>query len=364
MSGKLFTLNTRYYTSVMMTVSANYCRHHNELAKTGKGERMHRQLLETPLIPFTAETAIAFIHAMVKANLSTFLAYAKGDTQTDVMAQLMFGEGVKLTNGIAAWVNDFLTVEEIDDTYLDLDLRLGQHLQRETWAIVDTYDMGHSLSIVVQEDMRIREWNQMKGSRPGIMTPTIDLDLTEMFSYLRAKTNQLLKPVDMQYGKTTVKVAPGEHIDFKPMVLDMLLSRFPFLRKDKQVGSQLDGYAAGTPRNKELLIAAGLTGDGVYTTQLNDQTIRSVNDFVDRLIAPTIESHAILRFMATLDNLTTYTVDITNDERLVVVRREEEATYKVNDDARLAELVESYLRGDRLPPKERDEAERWLLDNQ
>jgi hypothetical protein len=364
MSGKLYCLNTRCYTTVLMMVSANYSRHHNELAKTGKGERMHKQLLETPLIPFDATRAVAFVHAMTKANLSSYLAYSKGDTQSDVMAKLMFGDDTRLTNGTLAWVNDFMTVVEVDDTYLDIDMRLGQFLKRDTWAIVDTYDMGHSLSIVVQEDMRIREWNQMKGSRAGIMTPTIDLDLSEMFSYLRIKTNQLLKPVDMHYGDQIVKVAPGEHIDFKPIVLDMLLSRYPFLRKDGQVGTQTDGYEAGTPKNKELLIAAGLVGDGVYTTQLNDEAIRSVHDYIDRLVTPVVTSYSVMRFMGTLDNLSTYTVEISSDERLVVIRREEEATYKVNDNARITELVESYLRGDRLPPNERDEAERWVMDNQ
>ena len=363
MSGKLYSLNTRCFATVIQSVSNNYAMHHNNLALAGKGEKMHKLLVTRPLVPMDADRALAFVHAMVKTIVSSYLAYAKGDTQSDIMAALLFGEGTKQTAGTDTWVNDFLTVDEIDGIYLDIDAHIGRILkQRETWAIVDVFDMGKSISIVVQEDLRIREWKQMKGY-VGKFTPALELDLSEVISYLRRKTNQTLKPITVLHEGQEFKLPPGDRIDFKPILLEMLLSRYPFLRHDGQLYSSGGTAGAGSPKNVELLVAAGLTNNGEITTHVTDEQIRTVNNFLDRLVAPAVESFAMHRYVSKLDPLYTYTVDINTNEMLVITRQDE-VVYHSNDNARIKELVESYLRGDWLPPKDREEAERYVQENQ
>jgi hypothetical protein len=366
MSGKLFSLNTRCYISLLLTVSANYCKHHNEIAQSGRiTEPFHRTLVTQPLIPFDAQRAIAFIHAMVKADVSSFLAYGKGDTQSDVMAELLFGEGTQLTGGIGQVVDDFMSVEEVDDIYMDIDGQLSRFLERDTWAVVDVYDMGKSVSVVIQEDMRIKEWKQLRGYR-STFTPTLELELSDMFSYLRTKTNQTLKKIEVKKDEATFTVWPGERLDFKPMLLEMLLVRYPNLRTDSQIGASTERTAAGGPRNVEILVAAGLVNNGTQVIDLNDQQIRTVNNFIDRLVTPVVESYAVHRFMQTLDPLTVYTVEITSAEKLVITRQDDDVATvtPADDNVRLKELAESYLRGDFLPTKEREEAERYIQENQ
>jgi hypothetical protein len=364
MSGKLYSLTTRCYTTLLKLVSTNYANHHNALVGTAKAQRMHAALTATPLIPFDDHRAVAFVHALLKANLSTYLAYAEPDTQNDILAKLMFGENVELTVFHTAFVNDFLTVDEIDDLYIDLDLQLSRILERDTWAIVDIIDMGKSLSIVVQEDMRIREWREMKGYSSGGFTPAMELDLSEMFTYLRIKTNQLLRPVTMEMPngqKCTIQV--GDHIEFRSIVLDLLVERFPNLRADNQIGPFTGKKSIGAARNGDLLVAAGLAPAGSFTADVNADQILSVEHFLDRLVEPVVTSHAVKRYVGTLDPLIIYTVAIENDN-ILRITRQEETTVKINPDVQIKELVESYLRGDWLPPKDREKAERWVQENQ
>lgn len=364
MSGKLYSLTTRCYTTLLKLVSTNYANYHNGLVGTAKAERMHAALATTPLIPFDDHRAVAFVHAILKSQISSYLAYAKGDTQTDVLAKLLFGEDVKITAFHCAFVNDFLTVDEIDDMYLDLDMQLSRILNRDTWAIVDVIDMGKSLSIVVQEDLRIREWREMKGWSNGGFTPAMELDLSEMFTYLRIKTNQTLGQVTLKMpDKSAVTVWVGDHIDFRSIVLDMLVERFQFLRTETQVGPYTGKQSTGVPRNIDLLIAAGLAPTGTFTASVSDDQILSVEHFLDRLVEPVVTSHAVKRYVGALDPLIVYTVVIGNDN-ILRITRQEETTVKINPDVQIKELVESYLRGDWLPPKDREKAERWVQENQ
>ncbi|MNF25410.1 hypothetical protein D3C81_199930 [compost metagenome] len=379
MSGKLYSLNTRCYVSLLITVSANYCKHHNDIAKSGRHtEPFHRTLVNQPLIPFDSNRAIAFVHAMVKADVSSFLEYGKGDTQADIMAELLFGEGTSLTKGINQVVDDFMTVQEVDDIYMDIDGQLSRFLERGTWAVVDVYDMGKSVSVVIQEDLRIKEWKQLRGYR-STFTPSLELELSDMFSYLRTKTNQTLKPITVvvppdkpelegeeKKEPVTYTFWPGERLDFAPMVMEMLLIRYPFLRTDSQLGASTARTAAGSPRNVEILVAAGLVNSGTQVLDLNDQQIRTVNNFIDRLVTPVVESYAVHRFMQTLDPKTIYTVEITTGEKLIITRQDDDVatTTPVDDNVRLKELAESLMRGDYLPTKEREEAERYIQENQ
>jgi len=364
MSGKLYSLTTRCYTTLLKLVSTNYANYHNQLVGTPKAERMHAALAMTPLQPMDEHRAVAFVHALLKSQVSAYLAYAKTDTQNDVLAGLLFGPGIRLTPSHYAFVNDFLTVDEIDEMYIELDLQLSRILKRDTWAIVDVIDMGKSLSIVVQEDLRIREWREMKGRSKGSMLPTMELDLSEMFAYLRSRSNQLLGEVTFQApDQTTHSFFVGDELDFRSITLDMLVARFPFLRADSQLGPFTGKQGSGSPRNAELLIAAGLLPAGSYLAEVNDSQILSVEHFLDRLVEPVVESHAVKRYVNTLDPLLIYTVAIGNDNVLRITRQEE-TTVKINPDAQIKELVESYLRGDWLPPKDREKAERWVQDNQ
>ncbi|ARV77207.1 hypothetical protein FDI21_gp036 [Pseudomonas phage Noxifer] len=365
MSGKLYCLNTRCYVSLLKMITMNYARHHNELAHQGKGEKMHAVLAQTPLTPFDDRRAQAFVHALIKSNVSSYLAYSEGDTQSDIMCELLFGDGVVMTNRHLAFVNDFLTVEEIDDLNLELDMHVGRYLERETWAVVDIFDTGNMISLVVQEDMRIREWKEMKGYTVGRFAPAMELDLSEMFAYLRIKTNRLLRPVDvdnLRGEKVTVK-HPGDHIDYRSLVLDMLAAKYPFLRKEGQIGAHTGAMGTGRDRNLDLLVSGGLRAEGEYTLELNDDRILSVDHYLQKLVEPAVNSYSVNRYIKRLDNLNIYTLTIGIDNVLRVVRQEE-TTVKVNDNARIKDLVESYLRNDWLPPKEREEAERWIQENQ
>ncbi|MND92442.1 hypothetical protein D3C80_845970 [compost metagenome] len=113
-------------------------------------------------------------------------------------------------------------------------------------------------------------------------------------------------------------------------------------------------------------MAAGLVNSGTQVLDLNDQQIRTVNNFIDRLVTPVVESYAVHRFMQTLDPKTIYTVEITTGEKLIITRQDDDVatTTPVDDNVRLKELAESLMRGDYLPTKEREEAERYIQENQ
>lgn len=372
MSGKLYSLNTRCYSSVLQMVSANYANHHNNLAMTGKGDKYHSSLIAQPLRPFDAARAVSFTHALVKNIVTSYLAHTATDSQTDVIAELLFGEGTKLTPAISSFVDDFLTVEEIDNLFIDIDQQVAHILKRDTWNIVDTFDMGSTISIVVREDLRIKEWKQMKGY-VGKYSPTLDLDLSEMISYLRSTTNRILKPIivtrvmendpTLKVNIQEFKINVGDRLDFKPMILEILVKRYPFLRLESQLGACVETTVTGNPKNIELLVAAGLRNSGDISSA-NGSDLVTVNDFIDKLLAPVVESYALHHFLKRLDNTQRYEVCINSEEHLTVTLDEDVQLIVPSQDLRMKELAESYLRGDYLPPKDRDAAERYIQENQ
>ncbi|MNJ05163.1 hypothetical protein D3C77_810410 [compost metagenome] len=59
-------------------------------------------------------------------------------------------------------------------------------------------------------------------------------------------------------------------------------------------------------------------------------------------------------------------MEITTGEKLIITRQDDDVatTTPVDDNVRLKELAESLMRGDYLPTKEREEAERYIQENQ
>lgn len=372
MSGKLYNLNTRCFVSVLMQVSKNYAEYHNRIATQGGGEhysRNHRALLAKPLVALDKDRAIAFTHALVKTVVTSFLAYEVTDTQSDILAKLMFGEDATLEKEIQYFIDDFLTVDEIDNIYIDIDQQIATLLNRASWNVVDIFDMGHSISIVVQEDIRIREWKQMKGMYKGGFSPTVDLDLSSMIAYLRIRANQKLNPItvrhtDQQTGVTTDhKIPVGDRLDFKAMIVEMLTARYGFLHTPNTWTNITEHSGIGNPRNYELLIASGLAHDSTKLPLRPDEdAILTVSAFLDRLVAPVIESFAVHQYMKRLDDTQRYTVEISSDEHLLVTL-DEVISVKIDPTQRLKELADSYLRGDYLPRKDREDAERYIHEN-
>lgn len=358
MSGKLYNLNTRCYATTLLTVSRNYANYHNTLQPQQSMYCKHHDLLQqTPLLPFTPASVRTFIHALVKYQVSTYLAYQSTDRQDDVIAETLFGVGVKLTPAVKYFIDDFLTVDEVDDIQVDLDLQLSKIIcgensaVRTTWNIIDVMDMSHSISVVVSEDLRIREWKQMKGYLDPC-EPHLNLDLSEMLGYLTTTVNRQLKPIPIKHKNEVRLLKPGSMLNFKGMILDFLVSRHSFLRQEEQVGSRDHEYGLLNPSNADILAMAGLKAE-------------AIRGFIDTLIKPVVESYAICHYINRLDNSTCHTITIDGTHLKAFGSWDGGfVENKVGEQQRLKELAESYLRGDYLPPADREAAERYIQENQ
>lgn len=354
MSGKLHSLYTRAYISELLPIMTRYCDYHTQLAvqQVGEHQKAYRALKAdgVSFITPTRKSATILVHALFKNTITSFLTYEKHGLNEQVIAEALFGEGVSVTPSVRYFIDDFLTVDEIDDITIEMDLQISNFLERGTWLIVDVFDMENSLSVVVSEDLRIREWKQMKGH----ITPcaaAVDLDLTQMLQYVKSTVSRQFAKVHLNIGQGQVMVKSlGDLIDFKPIILDMLVARYSFLRLEKQIGNLDNQHITIDPKNIGLLESAGI------------DPIR-FRDVVVTLLRTLVENYAVCHYINRLEPTNLYEVIIDEDNHLRVVYIDD-VVISVDDTSRVKELVESYLRGDYLPPKEREEAERYIQENQ
>lgn len=352
MSGKLYRVGTRGYISDVQQILNQYIEHQTKQMTKGKTDpivkaitRLHEQGF--PLLKLNVKSATVLVHSLIKYNVSTFLAYETTELDVEVIASCLFGETVPLSDDVKDIIDDILTTEAIDALQVDINLQLSNCLETNTWNIVDVLDLDTSLSIVISEDLRIREWKQMKGIlEPG--AGIVDIDLTPVVTYLKNTFNRRYGTFQVASNNQQVEVGVGTVINFRDLITDYLCIRFPFLRKTGQIGP------ADTMEFKGVTAAAMkvVTKDPEHRQRIASEIIRN-----------TVESYGVCHRLNRLDDTAVHHVYIDDNNRLSITLEGESGSILGNEEQRLKELGEALIRGDYLPVKEREEAERYVQEN-
>lgn len=400
MSGKLYRISTRGYIADVQHVLNGFIELQRKPKKTKTPDpvsvaitQLHSQGF--PLLPLNQKSATILVHTLIKYEVSTFLAYGTPELDEQTIAECLFGEVIELSTEVRLVIEAILALETIDDLIVDISLQLSNFLQSNTWNIVDVLDFDTNLSIVVSEDIRIREWKQMKGVLEQCDS-VLELDLTPVISYLKNTFNRLFGKVTLMHMGRAIVIGAGDAMDFRQLILDHLCLRFGFLRKTGQIGPatnishnrleqwfnaispDLIGQASVDPdllngrigSNHIYRYFTGLTS-GQASGKDIDQSIlaQAVKDpvhqgrIIKEYINSVLETYGVIHRLNRLDDTITYHVDISDRNRLVVTMEDVMEGSILTDEQRLKELAESFIRGDYLPTKEREEAERYLQEN-
>lgn len=349
MSGKLYRISTRGYVADIQHILNGFIEQQHKLVQKGDDDPVAVAIAQLntqgfPLLQLNLKSATTLIHTLIKYQVSTFLAYESTELNEQAIAECLFGETIDLTPQVKTVIDEILILPEVDNLIIDINLQLSNFLEHNTWNVVDVLDFDTSLSVVVSEDIRIREWKQMKGMLEQCDS-TLDIDLTPVVTYLKNAFNRRFGKLTVMHMGRAVVVGVGDAMNFRNLILGYVCSRYGFLRKTGQIGPATDIPCEGI--NQEIL------GQVIKDPVQRDHVIKE-------LVGSTVEAYGICYRLNRLDDTVNYHVEVTDDNRLVVVLETEGDGVIVNEDHRLKELAESFIRGDYLPPKEREEAERYL----
>lgn len=352
MSGKLYRVSTRGYIVDIQQILNQYIEHQTKQLNKGKADGVVKAIARLqeqgfPLLKLNMKSATTLVHSLIKYNVSTFLAYETTELDEDVFIACLLGEAVPVTEDVRTLIDDILTIVAIDDIQVDINLQLSNFLEINTWNIVDIMDFETSISIVVDEDLRIREWKQMK----GILEPNagvVDIDLTPVVSYLKNTFNRRYGEWQVTINNQPMVIGIGTAIDFKELITDYLCIRFPFLRKTGQIGPA------------ERLEFKGNTIAAMKVVSNDPENRQRV---AIELIRNTVESYGVCHRLNRLDDTAIHHIYIDDSNRLSITLEGDSGSMLGSEEQRFKELGEALIRGDYLPAKEREEAERYLQEN-
>ncbi len=353
MGNKYIAVDILQYAKQLVNVSKNYCEYHQSKAFDDFPAFVGQQIGHAGFRPMNLNKARDFLTGLVEDLVNGRVMYPTTKRDKHEKAKALFDNPVQELDKVTERVmRDFYSVTEVAGIYVDLFNLVAKHVELNTWDQWTVLGTGNTVSLIQGRDFRVVEWENITGYR-GEDNHVLELDLTNVLSYLKDTVNKALGSVMVKHPElpNAVPVWPGNAIDFKPMIKDVLEHLYPKISFDDSLHITSDEVRqAFRPAeiNECRLAMYGITNYG---------------KFRDHFIKPAIESFSFVHLTRRLDTTEYYIATLDNFNQLTIDFADASQWRKPpTKQTELEALAESLLAGDWLLEKDRVRAERFILE--
>jgi hypothetical protein len=323
MSQKFVVLDINGYAKQLVDFSASHFAKPYDLESNFDPEqRKHvvEILQETPLVPFTQKRAYAYISVLVTEVLESKLAYVRPHNRLETYACLLFNiTDVLLTKWHLMIAEQFQCESVPESVFIEVARQIGTHVESNCWTEWQVHCHTNLVAMSSGRDYRVVEWELMTGNATDEPSD-LKISLANMATFITAQLVDALGPV-------------GQQVPIHPIIQDAISRTFPQLKFDRTAMINFDHMASVGIANYEV--------------------------FYEQFISRVIDAFAVTNLYGRLSRDRKYTGTLTPTFVLEIDEFEDCAMRPAKSE--LENLVDAYVRGDWLPPRERRLAEEHYL---
>lgn len=354
MGNKYIAVDVLQYAKQLVDVSKNYFDHHQRNMFDDFPLFVKEQIVFAGFKPMTLNEAKEFLVSMVTDLVNARVMYPTEKRDKNEFAKALFSNPSPDLNKVTERVmKDFLKVDEVTSINIDMYNLVTKHVEHNTWDQWTVMAVGNCVSLLSGRDYRVVEWEVLTGWR-GEDHHFLEIDLSNVITYLKDAVNRSLGVCPVIHPDKpgeVFQVKPGNVIDFKPMIKDVLEDLYPRISFSDSL-HLTSSEVRHTFRPEEINL-----------TRLAMYGIHNYTKFRDHFIKPAIESFGFVHLTRRLDNSDQYIATLDNWNMLTIDYADSSQWRKPkNEQTELESLAESLIAGDWLPEKDRIRAERFILE--
>lgn len=349
MSHKFIALETRSFLSRLGLLTGQFCKLMNQGMIEEVPAKHRKYLKQHPLVPMNEHRAFDWLVGTIDQMVQSRLMYVKHTTDLEIVRALFNDDSLQVNNSNLYFARAFNQLEEIDSLIIDLQSMIDNHIPCNTWEQWNVITIGRSVSLISDRDYRVVEWENLTGYRTeGVHI--LELDLSNIVSYLRNKINATVGEIEMELRGTTHRVKPGNLIDFKPILQDALTTLYPRIT--------FPNYLHLNPEVSQTFQPIEIDFDKLSIAGVTDYAM-----FRDKFVSPVVESFGLIHMTRKLDETDYYVATLDNSNILTIDYADASQWREPNnEETELKQLAESLIAGDYLPPDDRRRAEEYILN--
>lgn len=273
------------------------------------------------------KNAVDFVFYMVLENINSRLnCHVSNVTDYSVhYASILFNTSIdncdaakiESTKKMMRDTSHILTIQQ------DISNQIDPYVEYNTWVIWSVFKSGDVIVIAEQEDYRITEYDRIHNVNNGNAYAVISMNIDNPINFIK---NQVFSILGITHSNVREYVAEN----LKAFIIEALLKRYPNIEKSKLVPSPCSAFA-------------------------DKLGIQNFEEFQDLYITGVVNSLGLSYFTTRIDRNMKYVLEFHNS--IISIYQIQE----IKDPAE--KLALELLRGDYLPERERQIAERYILDN-
>lgn len=335
MSQTFIVLDVRGYAGQLVHFSEEFCAVMNPRLDgmiNPRAQRYRSLLRYTPLTPFTIRRAYGFMAVQVRELIEAWVTYTQPTDNYQEFGRLLFSnDALLITPAHQQLIDYFNKTPAVSKVLSDLNRQLMPHFGDNRWQEWSVYQHGEFLAIAGGRDYRVVEWERLTGYNQGSQC---EISLCNMVVYIQTQLTE-------RFGDAV------RFLDLCPIIMDAIRRRFPRISFEKfQIADREINYVfeQNPSINYDTLFRLG---------------IHSYEQFYEQFIGPVFDAFAALNLVARLDSTVHYEGSLDGYYNLTLTPLHTASVTPTQ--LEIAELAESLMRGDWLPPKDRKLAEDYLL---
>lgn len=356
MDQKFVVLETNCYLKELMEASRQYSQEENT-RQPGNADYVreyHGVLAETPLYPFTLESARKYIECLVYQQVQYRLAYNAQHFDTDIaMAQVLFGNALqRITPAHVAMSKLFAALDVVDRIYFELDRQIQAIIPagcEGMWLEWEVVSHNGVIALYGGRDYRIVEWERMTGNTPDPAS-LVEVDLTPIMNHIRSRVTKAYGMIDINHQGMVKKIEAGRFLkNLRPIMADAIRRTWPRITFEGQVVG-LFGEAAAIWDD-----LGDIDYDLLYVLGISDYEM-----FYKHFVKEAMGAFGMLHITNRLDETSHYRASISKENLLTIHYKDEPQS--VSPQAKLEALAASYTNGDYLCEEDRRLAEAFIME--